>query len=314
MSIHLSVVIPLNNEENLIDELINRVTASILEITGEYEIILVDDGSTDRTWEFILKHSLLNSRLKGIKFSRNFGQHYAITAGLSRSNGAWVVVMDGDLQDRPEVIGNLYQKALEGYDIVFVSRINRPESKIYKFFQRIFYIVLNLLSGLKLDYKKANYSIISKQVVTSFLNLKDYSRFYGSSVKWLGFKSTQVEATHGMRNSGKSSYNFTSRFKLAMDIILSFSERPLKFAIYLGIINSLLSFILATIILIRFFKWGFSVVGWTSIIASILFYSGVILIILGIIGVYIGRVFQQVKNRPLFVVQDEINFTKQNLE
>jgi dolichol-phosphate mannosyltransferase len=303
----LSVVIPVLNEETLIQELIDRVTLNCEKITNDYEVIVVDDGSLDGTWLKILEASKQNKKIKGLKFSRNFGHHYALTAGLHETIGEWVVVMDGDLQDRPEVIPDLYQESQKGYDVVFVSRKNRPEKIYYRALQKIFYWFLKILSGLNFDSSQANFSIISRKVVDAFKSFPENARFYGSTIMWLGFKRSKIFADHGKRLSGKPSYTFRKRLRLASDIILSFSERPLKFAIGVGVILSTISIIVATWIIYAAITWGYSVTGWTSLIFSIFFFSGVILVFLGIIGIYLGRVFQEVKRRPLYVVSERLN-------
>jgi len=307
---HLSVVVPLFNESTLIKDLVNRVKKNITLLTEDYEIILVDDGSQDQTWELIEIECKQEERIKGIKFSRNFGHHYAITAGLHKSSGEWVVVMDGDLQDRPEVIPDLYKKSQAGYDVVFVSRQNRPEKIYYRIAQKIFYWSLKKLSGVDFDSRQANFSIINKKVVDAFMKFPENARFYGSTIKWLGFKRTFILADHGTRHSGKPSYTLKKRIKLALDIILSFSERPLKFAISCGLVLSSISILMAIWIVFGNFKWGYSVTGWPSVIVSVLFSGGFILTVLGIMGIYIGRIFQEVKGRPLYIIENKINFLK----
>jgi glycosyltransferase involved in cell wall biosynthesis len=304
---HLSVVIPVYNESSLIDELVKRVKINVKSITEDFEIIIVDDGSQDDTWNLIEHEAKSENRIKGIKFSRNFGHHYAITAGLHNSIGEWVVVMDGDLQDRPEVIPNLYKKAQEGFDVVFVSRQNRPEKLYYRIAQKFFYWILRSLSGIDFDSRQANFSIISKKVVEAFKTFPENARFYGSTIKWLGFRRSFIVADHGKRHSGTPSYTISKRFKLASDIILSFSDRPLRFAIGLGLTMSTLSIFLALWIAYATLKWGYSVTGWSSVIVSILFSSGMILTVLGILGTYLGRIFREVKARPLFVVSETFN-------
>ena len=237
---YLSVVVPVLNEEMLIHELVKRIKLNVELITKDFEIIIVDDGSQDETWGEITKHAKQESRIKGYKFSRNFGHHYAITAGLRNAMGEWVVVMDGDLQDRPEVIPELYKKAQEGFDVVFVSRKNRPEKMYYRMAQKLFYFILRTLSGIKFDSSQANFSIISRKVVDAFNTFPENARFYASTIRWLGFKRSFVSADHGSRHSGKPSYTLKKRFKLASDIILSFSERPLKFSIFIGIVISII--------------------------------------------------------------------------
>ena len=304
---HLSVVVPVLNEETLIQELIKRVTLNCELITNDYEVIIVDDGSTDNTWLKISEASNLNKKIKGLKFSRNFGHHYALTAGLHETVGEWVVVMDGDLQDRPEVIPDLYKKSQEGYDVVFVSRKNIPERIYYRTLQKIFYWFLKSLSGLNFDSTQANFSIINRKVVDAFKSFPENARFYGSTIMWLGFKRSKIFADHGKRLSGKPSYTLKKRLRLALDIILSFSERPLKFAIGVGVMISIISILVAAWIIYAAITWGYTVTGWTSLIFSIFFFSGIILVFLGIIGIYLGRVFQEVKRRPLFIISERLN-------
>ena len=304
---HISVVIPVLNEETLIDELVKRVKTNIEKITKDFEIIIVDDGSDDETWNKVKHYALEDIRIKGIKFSRNFGHHYAITSGLNSSSGDWVVVMDGDLQDRPEVIPSLYQQALEGFEVVFVSRVNRPEKMYYKILQKIFYRLLNLLSGLNFDSSQANFSIIKRNVVQAFNNFPENSRFYVSTIKWLGFKSSSITADHGMRFSGRPSYTLSKRFKLASDIILAFSNKPLRFIVYLGLYSSIASIIFA--FFMTFNKNNLFVIpDERSMFLSILvLIGGCFFLALGILGIYIGNIYTQVKNRPLYVVSEKIN-------
>ena len=302
----ISVVAPIYNEEQTISEFVKQVTNTLNQISIDYEIILVDDGSDDNSWEKIKTEVISNSNIRGIKLSRNFGHHYAISAGLHKANARWIVVMDSDLQDRPDVIKDLYSKAKEGYEVVFVSRINRPESFGYLFLQKMFYKLLNLFSGLKFNSKQANFSIIGHKVVEAFRQFPENARFYGSTIKWLGFKTTQINAPHVTRFSGKPSYTFKKRVKLALDIILSFSDRPLKFAIYFGTFMASIAIITSVWIVWGALNGEFVVLGWASLMASIFFVGGSILIVLGILGIYLGRVFNEVKNRPLYVISDEI--------
>jgi dolichol-phosphate mannosyltransferase len=300
----LSVVIPLFNESMLIEELVKRVKANTEKVTNDYEIVLIDDGSKDTTWQKIKTEADIENRIKGIKFSRNFGHHYAITAGLHNATGDWVVVMDGDLQDRPEVIPELFKKSQEGFDVVFVNRQNRPEKLSYRITQKIFYVLLRALSGIDFDSRQANFSIISKKVVEAYKDFPETARFYGSTIKWLGFKRSFIFADHGVRHSGKPAYTFSKRFKLASDVILSFSDRPLKLAVFLGLLISSISIFMALWVVYGALNWGYTITGWPSLISAIFFSVGIILVIIGILGIYIGEIFKQVKQRPLYIVED----------
>lgn len=302
----LSVVIPVYNESSLIEELVKRVKFNLQVITENFEIIVIDDGSKDNTWDLIELESKKENRIRGIKFSRNFGHHYAITAGLQNTKGEWVVVMDGDLQDRPEVIPDLYNKVLEGYDLVFANRKQRTDSRTYLVFQRIFYLLLNFLTGLEFDHRQANFSIISHKVVDAFRTFSENSRYYMTTIRWLGFNSTSIDVVHDFRFSGKSSYSLSKRLKLAVDIIISFSERPLRFTVGLGLMMSLTSVLAGIAIIFRKITSGFSEIGWAGLMVSIFFTTGIVLMVLGIMGIYIGKIFLQVKNRPLYVISTKI--------
>jgi len=302
----ISVVVPVYNEELIILELSKRIKNSVETITEDYEIILIDDGSSDRTWENIILETKKNNRLKGLRLSRNFGQHYAITAGLDNCVGKWTVVMDGDLQDRPEVIPELFAKVQEGFDIVFVSRKNRPESLHYKVLQKTFYVLLRFFSGIKFDSSQANFSIISRKVVDSFKLFPENARFYGSIIKWLGFKRSKIWADHGIRFEGKPSYTFRSRLRLAIDVIIVFSERPLKILSLLGILSSIIFAI--TLFL------GFSGVNAFREWIQDTTYTNIFIIIaivinttfFAIFAVYIQKIFNQIKGRPLYIISERI--------
>jgi dolichol-phosphate mannosyltransferase len=210
--------------------------------------------------------------------------------------------MDGDLQDRPEVIPELYEKAQEGYDVVFVSRQNRQEGKLYLLAQNIFYLILRVLSGMDFNSRQANFSIISRKVVEAFKTFPENARFYGSTIKWLGFNGTQIFADHGQRLSGSPSYTIKKRIKLASDIIFSFSERPLKFAMASGILMALFSALIGMRVIYNSIVFGYSVVGWASLISVVFFSTGMILMVAGVTGIYVGKVFKEVKDRPLYII------------
>jgi glycosyltransferase involved in cell wall biosynthesis len=303
----ICVVAPIFNEESNILEFLKSVIQVLSEISQEFEIIIVDDGSTDKSWEILKLEAAKNPLIKIIKFSKNFGHHYAITAGLHSSNAKWTVVMDSDLQDRPEVIGELYRKVQEGYDVVFVSRQNRQESNLYLLIQKLFYIVLNLLSGMKFNSNYANFSIISRKVVLAYENFPENTRFYSSTIKWLGFKTGEIEADHGLRHGGRPAYTLKKRFKLAADVILAFSDRPLKLAIFFGLNMASVAVIMTMWISWRAIKSEFVIMGWPSLMAAIFFVGGSILVMLGIMGIYLGKIFLEVKKRPLYIIDEYIN-------
>jgi polyisoprenyl-phosphate glycosyltransferase len=306
----ISVVSPVYSAEKIVDELVSRIALEVSKISENYEIILVEDGSPDKSWERIEASCLKNKNVTGIKFSRNFGQHYAITAGLEKSKGDYVVVMDCDLQDPPEEIVNLFIKAREGFDIVLAKRIERKDGFLKKFWGKAFYSVLGYLTSTKLDYTIGTFRILSRSVVNSFCSMKEYSRFFGGMIGWLGFKTAYVNVNHSPRAYGKTSYNTRKLLSLALNAIVSFSDKPLRLAIGLGLGLSLLSGLFILYKILGNIFGGTSAVGWTSLIATVLFSTGLIIILLGIIGLYIGKIFEEVKRRPLYIIEKTIENKK----
>jgi dolichol-phosphate mannosyltransferase len=281
--------------------------SSVSKITEDYEIILVEDSGPDLSWSKIINETKLNPRVTGIKLSRNFGQHYAITAGLDHVTGDWVVVMDCDLQDQPEEIINLYNKAIQGHDIVKARRVQRMDNYSKRLFSYLFYKVLSYLTGIKHDAAIANFGIYSKQVVQSICSLRESIRYFPTMVNWVGFNSTTLDITHSQRNEGESSYNFKKLVNLALDIILANSEKPIRLTIKLGLIISGLAFVFALIILSKYIFGIITVPGYSSLILSVWFFSGIILTTLGVIGLYVGKVLEGVKKRPIYIIENKIN-------
>ncbi len=301
--IALSVVAPVLAEEETVPELVRRIVSVANGMGVPFEVILVDDGSPDGTWDAICEAAENDPRVKGVALSRNFGQHHAISAGIDAARGARIVVMDGDLQDEPEVIPQLWTRADEGYDVVFVKRTSRPISWRYRASQRAFYGLLSWLSGEHYRPEVANFSLITSHVAAAFRRLPERARFYGGSINWLGFRHGYVTAPHAARHGGKASYSLRSRFRLASTIILSYSERPLRLAIWLGAVVSSLAFLLGILVVIGRIAGVVAITGWASLMVAMLFMAGVILIVLGIIGVYLGRVFAEVQGRPVYVTR-----------
>ena len=302
----LSIVIPVYQAEEIVHELFRRIEASLSSVLN-YELILVDDGSKDRSWDEIEKLSTVDKKLKAIKLSKNFGQHYAITAGLDFCKGDWIVVMDCDLQDRPEEIKRLVDKALEGYDIVFAKRINRTDSFRKRLFSRLFYKIYSYLTGIKYDGSIANFGIYSSKVIEVIKNMREPLRAFSPMVRWVGFNKSYIQVEHGARYKGASTYNFRKVFNLGADIILSYSDKPLKIIIRLGFIISMLSFAIAFYYLISYWMGEILVSGFTTLVLSIWFLGGLIIFILGVIGLYISKIFAGIKNRPLYIIDKSIN-------
>lgn len=303
----ISIVSPVYKAEQIVPELVKRIIKSVEEITDEYEIILVEDCGPDDSWASIQKECRNNVHVKGIKLSRNFGQHYAITAGLDYAKGEWVVVMDCDLQDLPEEIPALYRKAKEGFDIVMAQRKVRHDGYFKRLSSRLFYHTLSYLTGIKQDSSIANFGIYSRPVITAIKQLREPIRYLPTMVKWVGFCRTAIEVKHAERFSGSTSYNWSKLFQLALDIILANSEKPIRLIVKFGFLVTCLSFLLGAVIIYRYLMHQITVPGYTSILVSIWFIGGVILFVLGLIGLYIGKIFESVKQRPIYIIDEFTN-------
>jgi len=307
--IDVSIVIPVYRNEAFIDELYSQLAATLSVITNNFEIIWVNDDSPDNSWELIEKLTKKDSRVKGVRFSRNFGQHIALTAGVSYTSGDWVVAMDGDLQDRPEEIINLYRKAKEGYDVVFARRVQRKDTFFKRLGSALFYKLFDLLAGTRSDPTVSNFGIYSRKVIDYFNKMREHSRLFPMFIQWLGFKTAYIEVEHAQRAIGKSAYSFSKKMDLAIDAIVSMSNNPLKLSIKLGIFLSMISFLYGVFIVFKYFISGIPVMGWASLIVSIYFLGGLLISILGILGLYIGKIYDEVKNRPLYVITERLNIS-----
>jgi dolichol-phosphate mannosyltransferase len=300
----ISVVAPVFNEvRETLNEFVRRGSAAVEAITIDYEIILVDDGSRNETWEVICSLAATNEHIRGIRLTRNFGQHVAITAGLDHADGDWVVVMDSDLQDRPEVIPDLYAKAQEGFDVVFVNRAQRPEARFYRWLAGGFYRILNLLSGGEYNRLQGNFSIVSANAAQAFRQLREPTRFYGGQLRWVGFKQASITAVHGARFAGQPGYDFIKRLKLSFALIVGFSTRLLYLSIVLGLLMALASFVMAAYIVARtLLHPELPVPGWPSVMTAVVFTAGVTNVMVGLIGIYVGQIIEQTKARPLYII------------
>lgn len=303
----LSFVSPVYRAEKIIPALISRIEASAKLLTDDYEIVLVDDFSPDNSWTIIENEAKKNTRVKGLKLSRNFGQHYAISAGLKYATGDWIVVMDCDLQDQPEEVVKLYDKAKEGYDIVYAKRQERNDSFLKKLSSTMFHAVYDYLSGQKTDKTVANFGIYNKAVIDELNKMPEVARFFPSLVGYVGFRHASVNVEHAARYEGKSSYSLSKLLKLTFDVIILNSNKPLRLAVKIGFSLSTVAFILAIYNIIAYFAGIIMVPGYTTTIFSIWFVGGLILFILGIIGIYIGKIFDQVKGRQLYIIEKKLN-------
>lgn len=305
--IEISVVSPVYKAELIIDELVDRIAKSVAQITSSFEIILVEDNGQDGSWEKILENCKKYEFVKGIKLSRNFGQHNAITAGLENSKGKWVVVMDCDLQDVPEEIPNLYKKAQEGYYLVHARRKDRQDTLIKKANSKLFYRMFSYLTETKQDAGAANFGIYHRKVIQEVLKMGDSIRVFPILVQWVGFKRTYLDTKHDPRRIGSSSYTLPKLANLAFNMIISFSDKPLRLCLKFGIMVSILSFALGIGYLVLYFCDYVKVVGFTSLILLISFNIGITTLFIGIVGTYIGKISVQVKNRQRYIIEEEIN-------
>jgi glycosyltransferase involved in cell wall biosynthesis len=301
----ISIVSPVYRAEKIVENLVTEIQKTMQQLNLTYEIILVDDRSPDDSWSVMKSLSARFEAVKSIRLSRNFGQHPAIMAGLANASGEWIVVMDCDLQDQPKEIIKLYQKAQEGFEIVLARRKQRSDSFLKKLSSKIFSKVYSFFTETKYDNEIANFGIYHKKVVNSILEISDYIKFFPLFVNFVGFKSTSIAVEHAFREEGNSSYSFSKLISLAFNTIISFSNKPLKMFVKFGMITSLLSFCIGIYYIYQALHHEIEVLGFTSIIVSIWFLSGIIITTIGVTGIYIGKIFDQTKNRPVFII-DEI--------
>ncbi len=312
MSKLISVIVPCYNEEEVFSESYKRLT-SVLEKLDEtkysYELIFVNDGSSDKTLSLIQNATETDSRVKGINFSRNFGHQIAITAGLDVCIGDAAVVIDADLQDPPAVILQMVSKWEEGYDIIFGKRREREGESTFKLVTaKYFYRIINQLSDVEIPLDTGDFRLMNRNALNEFLKMRETNRFVRGMVAWIGFKQTFIEYDRESRFAGTTKYPLKKMLRLASDAILSFSNTPLKVATFVGFLTSAGAFVgILYALYMRIFTQNF-VTGWTLLMISILLIGGMILLVLGIIGGYVGRIYTQIKQRPLYIIKDKFGF------
>jgi dolichol-phosphate mannosyltransferase len=300
---YLSIVIPVFRAENILPVLCERLTASLRTLNVQYEIVLIDDRSPDNSWEVMRRMTVLYPTITAVRLSRNFGQHYALTAGLDFVSGEWTVTMDCDLQDQPEEIPKLLAMAEKGNDVVLARRMDRKDRLTKRWSSRFFYQVYFLLSGLRMDPAVGCFRIMRRTVVDGYRNMREASRNFGGMVQWLGFKTAYVDVEHAARYEGLSSYKFHSLLRLAINGIVAFSNRPLYFSVTLSLIMFLFSVGFGVYVLILYLAHHtVAVSGWMGLVMLTTFIAGLILLNVGILGIYIGRIYNETKGRPLYVV------------
>lgn len=306
----LSVVIPCYNEEEVIGETTKRLKAFCSELQGiDVELIFVDDGSCDRTRELLKGFAAEDQKIKIIGLARNFGHQIAITAGIDAANGNAVVLIDADLQDPPEVIHEMIGKWREGYDVVYGIRTERPGESAFKLATaRGFYRLLNRLSDTPIPLDTGDFRLMSRNVVDTLRAMPERDRFVRGMVSWVGFKQTALPYKRAERFAGESKYPLRKMLRFAMDGILSFSTKPLQMSVAMGMACALLALLgICYALFLRLFT-NIWVEGWTALMIAVLFIGGVQLISVGILGEYVGRIYNEVKNRPLYVVQEYLGF------
>ncbi len=308
-----AVIIPIYNEEENIPELYSRLCGVMEALSSKegyhsdsFEILMVDDGSSDRSWQLIRELHQKDPRVKGISFSRNFGHHIAITAGIDYASGDAVILMDGDLQDPPEEIPRLYEKFREGYDLVYGIRRERKDTQFKKITSFLFWWILRRFSGVEMPRNQTMLRILSWRMASALRDMREYARFVHGMMAWTGFNVTTLEVEHFERTRGKSKYNIPRLFKLAFHAVTSFSTVPLRLAIYTGFVSSSLSLAVGLYFIYRKLFYHIPVLGYASIIVSIFFVGGVQLLMLGIFGEYLGRTYQEVQRRPLYLMKEHI--------
>lgn len=313
MNVVCSVVIPMYNEEAVIGETYKRLK-NVMEGLGQtYELIFINDGSRDRSAHLVYELSHTDSTIRLLDFSRNFGHQAAVMAGLEYASGACVVIIDADLQDPPEVIPEMIQKWKEGYEVVYGKRLKRKgDTPFKKATAFLFYRFLRAMTNNDIPMDTGDFRLIDRKVCDVMKNLQEKNKYIRGLVSWIGFRQIPVEYNREERWAGKSKYPLKKMLRFAMDAITSFSYKPLKLATYLGFLLSLSGFIYLLVVIYQRLFTHTTISGWTSIVVINLFFNGIVLIILGIIGEYIGRIYEEAKNRPSYIIREKIGFSSDN--
>lgn len=312
MTCDLSIVVPVYNEEKSIRLMYDRLLASVTVISHNFEIIFVNDGSRDNSFLELLKLSKEDTRIKYINFSRNFGHQIAVTAGLDLSKGDAVVIIDGDLQDPPEVIPEMYAKHKEGFEVVYGQRLKRKgESFFKKITAKYFYRILKKITSVNIPIDTGDFRLIDRKIVNDLKNMPEQNKFLRGQIAWLGYRQTSVFFERDERKFGETGYPFSKMLKFALDGITGFSDVPLQFVTKTGIFISFISFLIILYAVFSHFVLERTITGWTSLIISSMFIGGVQLISIGIIGEYISRINKNVQNRPLYII-DQTNIEVSN--
>ena len=310
-NIHISVVSPVYRAEKTLNELVKLIEEAVAPISYAYEIILVEDCGPDNSRQIIREICENNSHVKGMFLSKNFGQQYALNAGLDAASGEWVVTMDCDLQDTPAFIRTMYNRAQEGYDIVFASRQQRQDGYVKRMGSHTFNKLMKYLTGVDMDESIANFVLYNSKVVDAMKAMGDYRRYYPLMNKWVGFRQYIEPIPHAERMDGiSSSYTLRKRINLAIETIIAFSDKPLRLMMETGLWVSMLTIMVALVLVISYLCTGIRVDGWLTLFVSIWFVFGVQMSLMGLVGVYVGKIYEQSKSRPSYIVSERINFEK----
>ncbi|MDJ0648531.1 MAG: glycosyltransferase family 2 protein [Xenococcaceae cyanobacterium MO_188.B19] len=307
--IEISVVVPLYNEEENIDYLFTRLLSVLDKLETSYEIVCVNDGSKDNTLKQLIAHHNQNPLIKVINLSRNFGKEIALTAGIDYANGAAIIPIDADLQDPPELIEELVAKWREGYDVVYATRRSRQgETWLKRFTANGFYKTIGKMTSVAIPANTGDFRLLDRKVVEAIKKIPERTRFMKGLFAWVGYKQTSVMFDREPRAAGTTTWNYWKLWNFAIDGITSFSFVPLKIWSYMGLFISFISLLYASFLIIRTLIFGIDVPGYASLMVAVLFFGGVQLITLGVIGEYLGRVYEEVKGRPLYLVRESYGF------
>lgn len=298
----ISVVSPVFNESPCLEELYRRLTLTLTALCDSYEILLVDDGSTDDSWLRIADLSRRDPHVRGLRFSRNFGHHLSISAGLDHASGEWIVVMDSDLQDLPESIPDLLAKALEGFDVVLACRKLRRDSLFKRMAAHAFYKTYAFLTDSQYDGQAGVFRIMSRRVAGVLRGMRERNRFFPGMVDWVGFPRSRIFVEHATRYAGETKYPLSKQIALAINTILSFSDKPLIYVMYFGLTLAGLALLYGLAIVILAIFGDIVVLGYASLASAIFFVGGFTIFTIGLVGIYVGRIFRQVQGRPLYVI------------
>ena len=304
----LSIITPFYNENDAIDNYFKTIMPILKGLGCDYEIICIDDGSQDITYNLLKKKAAKDKRIKVIKFSRNFGKEAALTAGLARSIGDAVIPIDADLQDPPKLITSMVKKWKQGFEVVNAMRIARKDSWFKNFFSQLYHKLISLVTDGRIPADIGDFRLIDRKVVNQILRLKERNRYMKGIFAWVGFKTTVVKYSRPKRSIGETKFSFLKLFRLALDGIFGFSGAPLKVWLYTGVFLSFLSLIYVMFLMVESAFYGVVLEGYSALVALVLFIGGIQLISLGVIGEYILRIFREVKQRPIYIESENFGF------